>query len=175
MISTLHKVRALLLLDFQEALLPNTFPTPLVRTTRARIIHLRNDHKAVMAKVEQGVHTYFADIRAREARGETSQVPPAAPELTEDMSSGQNQLPETPFAKVNTVADGSPAAQAGMKVGDKVRSFGIVNWMNHENLRKISEVVQNNEGVGVCLIPTDISNTENWLTVSSADTLNCQD
>ncbi|WEW61556.1 putative 26S proteasome regulatory subunit [Emydomyces testavorans] len=119
-----------------------------IRTTRARIIHLRNDHKAVMAKIEQGVHSYFADIRDREARGETfdhPQVPPAAPELTEETN--QSELVETPFAKVNSVADGSPAAQAGIKPGDRIRSFGIVNWMNHENLRKVSEVVQNNEGM----------------------------
>lgn len=102
-----------------------------------------------MARVEQGVHAYFADIKDREARGEPLQVPPAAPELPGDMSSGQDQLPETPFAKVNSVAEESPAAQAGMKAGDKVCSFGTVNWMNHENLRKISEVVQNNEGVGI--------------------------
>ncbi|KAI1964649.1 putative 26S proteasome regulatory subunit [Ophidiomyces ophidiicola] len=120
-----------------------------IRTTRSRIIHLRNDHKAVMSKLEQGVHAYFADIKDREARGEMSgnaPMPVAVSERT-DAASGQNDLEETPFVRVNSVADGSPAAQAGLKAGDKIRSFGTVNWMNHENLKKISEVVTNNEGV----------------------------
>ncbi|EEP78642.1 hypothetical protein UREG_03488 [Uncinocarpus reesii 1704] len=121
-----------------------------IRTTRARIIYLRNDHKAIMAKVEQGVHAYFADIRNRDTCDKSTgdqQPPPTTHDATEEAPVDQSGLVETPFAKVSSVADGSPAAQAGMKVGDKIRSFGTVNWMNHENLRKISEVVQSNEGM----------------------------
>ena len=54
---------------------------------------------------------------------------------------------ETPFAKVNTVESGSPAHEASLKAGDRIRTFGSANWTNHENLRKVAEVVQRNEGV----------------------------
>ena len=54
---------------------------------------------------------------------------------------------EAAFAKVNSVVAGSPADEAGLKAGDKLRSFGTVNWMNHEKLSKVAEVVQRNEGV----------------------------
>ena len=54
---------------------------------------------------------------------------------------------ETPFARVNTVESGSPAHEASLKAGDKIRTFGSANWTNHENLAKVAEVVQRNEGV----------------------------
>ncbi|KKZ63234.1 hypothetical protein EMCG_02439 [[Emmonsia] crescens] len=134
-----------------------------IRTTRARIIHLRNDYKDVMAKVEQGVHAHFARLQQQQQQQNTSCPPtsttttsmstPASdlqpitsPAIEEPTSSSQVGIIETPFAKINSVVEGSPAAQAGIKVGDMIRSVGHVNWMNHENLTKVAEVVQRNEG-----------------------------
>lgn len=57
-------------------------------------------------------------------------------------------LSDTPFAKVNRVEAGSPADDAGLKAGDRIRKFGHVNWINHEKLSKVAEVVQRNQGVG---------------------------
>ena len=53
------------------------------------------------------------------------------------------------FARVNSVVPASPADQAGLKAGDAVRSFGTVNWINHERLTKVAETVQQNEGVSI--------------------------
>jgi 26S proteasome non-ATPase regulatory subunit 9 len=126
----------------------------IVRTTRARIIYLRNDYKDVMAKVEQGIHAHFASLS--EAQTALSDAAPQSPVPADIMeaepmpswsASTSDAIIESPFARVNSVAPGSPAAQAGMKVGDKIRSFGTVNWMNHENLTKIAQLVQQNEGV----------------------------
>jgi 26S proteasome non-ATPase regulatory subunit 9 len=52
-----------------------------------------------------------------------------------------------PFAKVDTVAPGSPADEAGLKVNDHIRNFGYVNRSNHDNLKGVAECVQGNEGV----------------------------
>lgn len=120
-----------------------------IRTTRARIIYLRNDYKAVMGKIEQEVHSYFANMPQDQAGAPVAPTQVGAAAVTnegEEGPSSQNGLVETPFAKVNSVAAGSPAAQAGLKDGDRIRNFGGVNWMNHENLRKISDVVQNSQG-----------------------------
>ena len=57
---------------------------------------------------------------------------------------------ETPFAKVNSVVEGSPAYTAGLRAGDRIRAFGAANWMNHEKLTKVAEVVQRSEGVSRC-------------------------
>ncbi|EEH09232.1 conserved hypothetical protein [Histoplasma capsulatum G186AR] len=124
-----------------------------IRTTRARIIHLRNDYKDVMTKVEQGVHAHFARLQQQEHQQQRQEqqnasCPPTPLPAMDDSAttSARTGLIETPFAKINSVAEGSPAAQAGIKVGDRIRSVGHVNWMNHENLAKVAEVVQRNEG-----------------------------
>lgn len=134
-ISMLPKV--LLLIDTSARPL-----TPLVRTTRARIIRLRNDYKALMARIEKYLHDHFASLDENDA------VPVAG------QGNSQSVLPDSvsapldpPFAKVNTVALGSPAESAGLKSGDEIRNFGYVNRANHDNMRKVVECVQGNEGV----------------------------
>uniref|UniRef100_A0A093UY06 Probable 26S proteasome regulatory subunit p27 n=1 Tax=Talaromyces marneffei PM1 TaxID=1077442 RepID=A0A093UY06_TALMA len=116
-----------------------------IRTTRARIIHLRNDHKEVMKYLEKGLHAHFEALQQAQASSTT----PATAVPTQQQNgthATQNGITETPFARVNTVASGSPADQAGLKAGDVIRSFGTVNWVNHERLTKVGEVVQQNEG-----------------------------
>jgi 26S proteasome non-ATPase regulatory subunit 9 len=117
---------------------------PQIRTTRARIIRLKNDHKALMARLEEAVHEQFAAGRAPETTAQSN--------LNAGSSRSMASVPalpalEPPFARVNTVVSGSPAEQAGLKVGDKVTKFGIVNWTNHERLSKVALAVQQNENV----------------------------
>jgi len=115
-----------------------------VRTTRARIIHLRNDYKALMSKIELGLHEHHAKHQASDPLPtSTSTQMPSGSSKTSDQG-----LVDTPFAKVNSVENGSPADDAGLKAGDRIRKFGHVNWINHERLSKVAEVVQRNQGVG---------------------------
>lgn len=97
-----------------------------------------------MKHLEKGLHAHFEALQQAQnsstAPGITTQPPSA-------LSSSQNGISETPFAKVNSVAPGSPADQAGLKAGDRIRSFGTVNWVNHERLTKVGEFVQQHEGV----------------------------
>lgn len=93
-----------------------------------------------MATIEKHLHSHFASLDE-----DSGPVP---------SSSGQSvlhdSLPEDldpPFAKVNTVAAGSPAETAGLVPGDEIRNFGYVNRSNHDNLKKVAECVQANEGV----------------------------
>lgn len=109
-----------------------------------RIIHLRNDHKEVMKHLEKGVHAHFANLQNTEAAGPTTNGTDATPIV---QSLINNTSLGTPFAKVNSVVPGSPADQAGLKAGDTIRSFGNVNWLNHERLSKVAQAVQENEGV----------------------------
>lgn len=116
-----------------------------IRTTRARIIRLKNDHKALMSKLEDAVHEQFA-------AGKTEELPTNGTSSSahlNDAGSSRAAAPvvEPPFAKVNAVVPGSPAEQAGMRAGDKVIKFGLANWTNHERLSKVAEVVQQNENV----------------------------
>ncbi len=115
----------------------------IVRTTRARIIHLRNDWKDLMGLIEKRLHEHFASLEDDDDT--ESAVPTNA-----DTSIPRDSVPETldqPFAKVNTVVDNSPAAAAGLQPGDLIRNFGYVNLENHDGLKKVAECVQGNEGV----------------------------
>ncbi|KKA27812.1 hypothetical protein TD95_003913 [Thielaviopsis punctulata] len=112
-----------------------------VRTTRSRIIHLRNDYKSLMDVIEKHIHEQFAAMQTAKANGNgtTEEVEAFAP---------RDHVPEPSlplFAKVNTVASGSPAAEAGLKPGDHIRAFGYVNASNHDGLARVAECVQGNE------------------------------
>lgn len=95
-----------------------------------------------MSRIETGLHAHHASIQASS--------PPVVPASKQEPISGaspSSALPETPFARVNSVVEGSPADMAGLKAGDRIRRFGTANWMNHEKLAKVAEVVQGSEGV----------------------------
>ncbi|KAJ5483000.1 26S proteasome non-ATPase regulatory subunit 9 [Penicillium diatomitis] len=120
-----------------------------VRTTRVRIIHLRNDHKDVMKYLEKALHAHFAQLQnapAGESAPNGTSAAPVALSSAVDDSTGNPGALGTPFARVNTVESASPAAEAGLKTGDLIRSFGTVHWLNHERLSKVAEAVQQNEG-----------------------------
>jgi 26S proteasome regulatory subunit N4 len=131
-----------------------------VRTTRSRIIYLRNDHKALMTVIEKHLHEHFARL----AENGTQDEPMANSGLpSSDVTSSSSQPPQPsgpPFAKVNSVVAGSPAESAGLKAGDEIRYFGYVNHTNHDGLKRVAECVQGNEGVSTCSFLQNESNTE---------------
>jgi 26S proteasome non-ATPase regulatory subunit 9 len=112
----------------------------LVRTTRARIIRLKNDYKGLMALIETGLHEHHARM------AEHAQHNPAAAQAA---SRAAPAAIEAPFAKVNSVVAASPADVAGLRVGDTITKFGWVDWTNHERLSRVAEAVSQSEGVGV--------------------------
>ncbi|KAG9257031.1 uncharacterized protein F5Z01DRAFT_647453 [Emericellopsis atlantica] len=116
-----------------------------IRTTRAQIIRLRNDYKEIMKSIEKHLHEHFASLNdaPAPAAGESLPSEPLPDSIPE-------QLDPT-FARVNTVAPNSPAEAAGLKPNDEIRSFGWVKRSNHDNLRKVGEVVQANEGSDIVI------------------------
>ena len=98
-----------------------------------------------MSKIERGLHEHHASYQS----SNPSNASESGQEAIRTGSTATNQgLADTPFAKVNSIVPGSPADHAGLKAGDRIRRFGDVNWLNHENLSKVAETVQRNQGVG---------------------------
>lgn len=94
-----------------------------------------------MSQIEAGLHQLHAS-------SESDDVPPApAPQRVEITTSSSVGAVHAPFAKVNTVENGSPASDAGLRPGDYVKKFGAVHALNHERLTRLAREVQMNEGV----------------------------
>ena len=90
-----------------------------------------------MSRIETALHAHHANLQQGQGQG-------TQPQPQNNAAQG---LEGPPFAKVNSVVQGSPADQAGLKAGDSIKTFGSVNWINHEKLSKVAEAVQRNEGV----------------------------
>ncbi|KAH7559691.1 hypothetical protein BM1_03325 [Bipolaris maydis] len=115
-----------------------------IRTTRARIIWLKNDYKDLMSRIEKGLHEHHARL-AEQANN------PAAASQTQPEANAPPATLEAPFANVNSVVAGSPAETAGLRVGDTITKFGWIDWTNHERLSRVAEVVSQNEGVPIAV------------------------
>jgi 26S proteasome non-ATPase regulatory subunit 9 len=102
-----------------------------------------------MNVIEKHIHEHFAK-QAELAAAEGSTTNGTTSIDTDIPSSFSSRAPQAsgpPFAKVNSVVDGSPADSAGLKAGDEIRNFGYVNHTNHDGLKRVGECVQGNEGV----------------------------
>jgi len=119
-----------------------------IRTTRARIIPLKNDYKDLMARIEKAMHAHWENAAAAPLPPPAAAAQPSA-QTTEAATRSSRVALETPFAKVNSVVASSPAATAGLKPGDKITRFGDVDWMNHDKLSKVAQTVQQSEGVAI--------------------------
>ncbi|XP_016118552.1 26S proteasome non-ATPase regulatory subunit 9-like, partial [Sinocyclocheilus grahami] len=99
---------------------------------------LQNDHKAIMVDIEEALHNLHATARVKHEKDETEM----------DVTEPTVSLP-APFALVDAVTQGSPAFQAGLRVGDEIIEFGSINTQNFRNLRDVASVVQHSEGKSI--------------------------
>ncbi|PBP17884.1 GTPase [Diplocarpon rosae] len=116
-----------------------------IRTTRSRIIYLKNDHKALMDVIEKHIHEHFARLAGNGTADE--RITNGDSSLADLPLSSEPEILSPPFARVNSVVAASPADSAGLKAGDQIRTFGYVNITNHNELKRVAECVQGNEGV----------------------------
>lgn len=135
-------------------LTPDGFPradldVAQIRTTRTRIIYLRNDYKELMNVIEKAVHAHFEFLQKNPLPQSSTTGAQTTNGVNGTHEASPSQVPDAPFAKVNSVVEDSPAAQAGLKPQDLIRNFGYVNMRNHDGLKKVAECVQGNEGQNV--------------------------
>ncbi|KAJ7644153.1 hypothetical protein FB45DRAFT_897072 [Roridomyces roridus] len=108
-----------------------------VRNARIRIIELRNDLAAVMNSLALALQSVYDPALA-----------PAEPESPEPEASGNK-----PFAKVDGVSPGSPAAEAGLQREDLVVKFGSLTQksFSSSSLKPLVEVVAAHENRSIPL------------------------
>ncbi|KAH7394497.1 hypothetical protein BKA66DRAFT_456548 [Pyrenochaeta sp. MPI-SDFR-AT-0127] len=118
---------------------------PQIRTTRARIIRLKNDYKDLMSRIEKGLHEHHARLaqQAQNSPGGVNQAQQAIETTPAAL--------EAPFARVNSVVSGSPADTAGLKVGDTITKFAWVDWTNHERLTQLAAAVSQSENLPITI------------------------
>jgi len=114
-----------------------------VRHARSNISRKKNDLKDLMKQIEECLHSLHG--QARDGIGSNEGTDSADPLQRPNLE---------PFAKVLVVCEGSPAAEARIKVGDLISKFGSVDADNFESLATISKVVENsaNRPLAVLLI-----------------------
>ncbi|KAH9080670.1 hypothetical protein EDB83DRAFT_2503647 [Lactarius deliciosus] len=107
-----------------------------VRHARVRIIELRNDLTALMDEIAKTLETIYSRSLTppMEGRGDGTTV----------MGTEAAPSEPLPFARVNGVAPGSPAADAGLQREDLIVKFGELRHPQ-PNLQGLAAVVAENE------------------------------
>ncbi|KAL0565877.1 putative 26S proteasome regulatory subunit [Marasmius crinis-equi] len=108
-----------------------------VRGARVRIIELRNDLEAITNEIGKALEAVYDPTMTAESNG------------TESTST---DIPKA-FARVDGVAPGSPAAEAGLRREDLVVKFGhlIHTSFTSTSLQPLAEVVAANENQSISI------------------------
>ncbi|GAB6028419.1 26S proteasome non-ATPase regulatory subunit 9 [Chamberlinius hualienensis] len=119
-----------------------------VRQSRHNIICLQNDYKALMKEIENAMHMLHAQEREKSemAGNRSHDIESKTPAVNEF------EWLEKSFAKIDLVSPGSPADEAGLKVGDIICEFGSVNKRNFSSVQDIGSLVQHSVGRSVGLV-----------------------
>lgn len=118
-----------------------------------------NDHKALTKQIEQLLHQLHAlsnqpgsSVAAAAPAGAgaagggpSQQAAPAAP-ATQQSGVQHPAAAVPPFAVVDELSDGSPAAAAGLQLWDQMLSFAGVTKQTPNTLQAVAAALQANEG-----------------------------
>jgi hypothetical protein len=108
-----------------------------------------------MARIEKGLHEYFASVSDNESESapEPTIVRPVAT-VSAPRTETRGADPLVAFARVNSVAGGSPAQLAGLEVGDGVKKMGDIEWTRYGtgSLAQVPELVGQSIGVSLELL-----------------------
>lgn len=116
-----------------------------VRINRNRVIHLRNDHKAIMLDIEHMLHRVHEAKRQQEQEGGgADDLSGAEGQVDEDTAMETEETPVA-FAIVNAVAPDSPAFSAGLRRNDRVIKFGHLDSTNHQGLQALNGLISQSE------------------------------
>ncbi|CAL1162481.1 unnamed protein product [Cladocopium goreaui] len=105
-----------------------------VRQARNKYVCAQTDHIEVMKKIEQAIAAIHASAKVDVPRERpAAKMEEDLPENDSDNVFLQVKL-TTPFATIDEVSEASPAAAAGLRVGDQVCRFGAVSMQDTGDL-----------------------------------------
>ncbi|XP_071725345.1 uncharacterized protein [Rutidosis leptorrhynchoides] len=135
---------------------------PDVRAQRRRLSELKNDHKEITEKIDANIQIlHAARVPSKSSSvkdsGKTADgvvsttsdvVVPASPSSSMDV----DVVFKLPFAMVDEITDGSPAAEDGLQLGDRIVKFGNVEAGDNNLTQKLSSEAQTNQGKAVPVV-----------------------
>ncbi|XP_043698535.1 26S proteasome non-ATPase regulatory subunit 9 [Telopea speciosissima] len=142
---------------------------PAVRADRHRLAELRNEHEDITDKINENLivlhsakvaHNSSLPVKGEgegsiQASYDANSVPSASSSdvLPEDTAStmDMDMFVSVPFAVVDEITDGSPAAEDGLQLGDRIMKFGNVG-SGDGLLQKLASEAQSNQGRPVSLV-----------------------
>jgi len=112
------------------------------REGRNRLAHLQTDHKALMKEIEEKMVIVHSQSKTAASVPSPMQI--------------SKTIEDIPFAQVDEVTAGSPAALAGLEVNDLVTVFGSVKHTG--GLKAVGELVRDSEGRNITVEVKRIKN-----------------
>ncbi|ODQ65850.1 t-SNARE [Nadsonia fulvescens var. elongata DSM 6958] len=143
-----------------------------IRTTRAEIIKLRNDLQDLSKEIEAEVFQYWEKMKEKNQELKNQENEEILPSLNTRNASSKKKAVRSnliPYARVNSVAAGSPAFLSGLLPGDRILRFGKYTAVNHEKLTKIGSLVRSSEGVPIEILVLRVLDNSNEESAENED------
>ncbi|XP_011628051.1 26S proteasome non-ATPase regulatory subunit 9 isoform X5 [Amborella trichopoda] len=120
-----------------------------VRLERNNLAVLRNDHKDITAKIDQNLQLLHSTRLAQDI----SLPPKVSGTSQENFYTAMDEDPVVgvPFAIVDEIADGSPASDDGLQLGDQIVKFSNVEG-GEQLLARLASEAQSNQGCALPLV-----------------------
>ncbi|KAM3275547.1 hypothetical protein ACQJBY_044113 [Aegilops geniculata] len=121
---------------------------PAVLAQRRKLGELRNDHKDVTNKIEKNLEVLHSTKLTRNEQSIPRSSGISAPlhgGLSQNDPMEEDLVTRLPFAIIDDIADGSPAALDGLLLGDEIVKFGSVEAGGRLQERLVSEALSNED------------------------------
>lgn len=115
---------------------------------------MRNDHKDITNKIEKNLEVLHSTKLSRNEQSTPRSSGISAPlhsGLSENDPMEEDLVTRLPFAMIDEITEGSPAAVDGLMLGDEIVKFGSVEAGDRLQERLVSEAISN-EGNQVSLV-----------------------
>ena len=107
---------------------------------------LTNDDKALANRMEKLLHLLHAEAREAGGGGSAAAAPASGPAAPASDAAAAPGLGQRAIAMVDEVSPGSPAAEAGVCVGDQLLQFGAVSAQTPSPLQAVGAALQVRSG-----------------------------